>query len=127
VAVEPLRRRLSLWQGGPASAEFGGASGDFNAHHVACPTTDWVAVANRFVQEELGLQRLQFTTQIEHYDNLAAQFDSLKRINTILIDLCRDVWTYISQDYFKQKTRKDEVGSSAMPHKVNPIDFENAE
>lgn len=111
----------------PVSAKFGGATGNFNAHHIAFPKKDWIAFANEFVEEILGLQRLQFTTQIEHYDNLAAGFDSLKRINNILIDFCRDVWTYISMDYFKQKTKKGEVGSSAMPHKVNPIDFENAE
>ena len=111
----------------PVSAKFGGATGNFNAHHVAFPKKDWIGFANEFVDDILGLQRLQFTTQIEHYDNLAASFDSLKRINNILIDFCRDVWTYISMDYFKQKTKEGEVGSSAMPHKVNPIDFENAE
>lgn len=111
----------------PVSAKFGGATGNFNAHHVAFPKRDWIGFANEFVEDILGLQRLQFTTQIEHYDNLAAGFDSLKRINNILVDFCRDVWTYISMDYFKQKTQKGEVGSSAMPHKVNPIDFENAE
>lgn len=111
----------------PVSAKFGGATGNFNAHHAAFPKRDWVRFANEFVEEILGLQRLQFTTQIEHYDNLAAGFDSLKRINNILVDFCRDVWTYVSMDYFKQKTTKGEVGSSAMPHKVNPIDFENAE
>jgi len=111
----------------PVNAKFGGATGNFNAHAIAFPKRDWIAFANEFVDDILGLQRLQFTTQIEHYDNLAASFDSLKRINNILIDFCRDVWTYISMDYFKQKTKKGEVGSSAMPHKVNPIDFENAE
>lgn len=111
----------------PITAKFGGATGNFNAHHIAFPKTDWIKFANDFVEKILGLQRSQFTTQIEHYDNLAAAFDGMKRINTILIDLCRDVWTYISMEYFKQKTKKDEVGSSAMPHKVNPIDFENAE
>ena len=111
----------------PVNAKFGGATGNFNAHAIAFPKKDWIAFANEFVDDVLGLQRLQFTTQIEHYDNLAASFDSLKRINSILIDFCRDVWTYISMDYFKQKTKKGEVGSSAMPHKVNPIDFENAE
>jgi len=111
----------------PVSAKFGGATGNFNAHYIAFPKKDWISFANEFVEDILGLQRLQFTTQIEHYDNLAASFDSLKRINNILIDFCRDVWTYISMDYFKQKTKKGEVGSSAMPHKVNPIDFENAE
>jgi adenylosuccinate lyase len=111
----------------PFSAKFGGATGNFNAHTVAYPNVKWVNFANRFVKETLGLQRSQYTTQIEHYDNLAAQFDAMKRINTILIDLCRDVWTYVSMEYFKQKIKKGEVGSSAMPHKVNPIDFENAE
>lgn len=111
----------------PYSAKFGGATGNFNAHHVAYPDIDWVSFANIFVNETLGLNRSQTTTQIEHYDNLAALFDGMRRINTILIDLCRDFWTYISMEYFKQKINKDEVGSSAMPHKVNPIDFENAE
>jgi adenylosuccinate lyase len=111
----------------PFSAKFGGATGNFNAHHIAFPKTDWIKFANEFVEKKLGLQRSQFTTQIEHYDNLAAHFDAIKRINNILIDLCRDVWTYVSMDYFKQKVKKGEVGSSAMPHKVNPIDFENAE
>src|SRR6476620_2062085 len=111
----------------PASAKFGGATGNFNAHHIAFPKNDWIKFANEFVDGVLGLQRLQFTTQIEHYDNLAASFDCMKRINTILLDLCRDLWMYISMDYFKQKIKKGEVGSSAMPHKVNPIDFENAE
>ena len=111
----------------PASAKFGGATGNFNAHHVAFPKNDWIKFANEFVEGVLGLQRVQFSTQIEHYDNLAASFDCMKRINTILIDLCRDMWTYISMDYFTQRTKKGEVGSSAMPHKVNPIDFENAE
>lgn len=111
----------------PFSAKFGGATGNFNAHYVAFPNTDWQQFANHFVEEKLGLQRLQHTTQIDHYDNLAATFDALKRINTILTDLCRDIWLYISMDYFKQKIKEGEVGSSAMPHKVNPIDFENAE
>jgi adenylosuccinate lyase len=111
----------------PVSAKFGGATGNFNAHHIAFPKNDWMDLADEFVEDVLGLQRLQFTTQIEHYDNLAASFDSMKRINTILIDLCRDLWAYISMDYFTQKTKSGEVGSSAMPHKVNPIDFENAE
>ncbi|HZH36559.1 MAG TPA: adenylosuccinate lyase [Flavisolibacter sp.] len=111
----------------PVSAKFGGATGNFNAHHIAFPNTDWIQFANEFVEDVLGLQRLQFTTQIEHYDNLAASFDAMKRANNILIDLCRDVWAYISMEYFKQKTKEGEVGSSAMPHKVNPIDFENAE
>ncbi len=111
----------------PFSAKFGGATGNFNAHHVAFPDIDWIKSANEFVDKRLGLSRLQFTTQIEHYDNLAAQFDCMKRINNILIDFCRDFWTYISMDYFKQQVKKNEVGSSTMPHKVNPIDFENAE
>jgi adenylosuccinate lyase len=117
---------VQLWHV-PYAAKFGGATGNFNAHFVAFPKMDWVKFANEFVNKKLGLERMQYTTQIEHYDNLAAQFDALKRINTILIDLCRDIWTYISVDYFKQKTKKGEIGSSAMPHKVNPIDFENAE
>lgn len=111
----------------PYSAKFGGATGNFNAHHVAYPKKNWKKFADHFVNDILELKRTSFTTQIEPYDNLAAQFDALKRINTILMDLCRDVWTYISMDYFKQKIKKNEVGSSAMPHKVNPIDFENAE
>src|SRR5205085_2531302 len=98
----------------PVNAKFGGATGNFNAHYIAFPKQDWIAFANEFVDDTLGLQRLQYTTQIEHYDNFAASFDSLKRINNILIDFCRDVWTYISMDYFKQKTKKGEVGSSAM-------------
>ena len=109
------------------SAKFGGATGNFNAHHVAYPEIDWADFANKFVGDRLGLSRSQFTTQIDHYDNLAAIFDALKRINTILIDLSRDMWTYISMEYFKQRIKAGEVGSSAMPHKVNPIDFENAE
>lgn len=111
----------------PFSAKFGGATGNFNAHHVAYPSEDWKTFANNFVNEQLGLSRSQTTTQIEHYDNLAALFDAMKRINSILIDLNRDLWTYISMDYFKQKLKEGEVGSSAMPHKVNPIDFENSE
>lgn len=111
----------------PVTAKFGGATGNFNAHHIAFPKTDWIKFANEFAEDVLGLQRVQFSTQIEHYDNLAASFDCMKRINTILIDLCRDLWMYVSMDYFKQKIKKGEVGSSAMPHKVNPIDFENAE
>ena len=109
------------------SAKFGGATGNFNAHHVAYPSIDWADFANKFVGDRLGLSRSQYTTQIDHYDNLAAIFDALKRINTILIDLSRDMWTYISMEYFKQRIKAGEVGSSAMPHKVNPIDFENAE
>jgi adenylosuccinate lyase len=108
----------------PCSAKFGGATGNFNAHHVAYPSVDWPRFADGFVNETLGLDRSQVTTQIEHYDNLAAIFDNLKRVNVILIDMCRDFWTYISMDYFRQSIKKGEVGSSAMPHKVNPIDFE---
>lgn len=111
----------------PYSAKFGGATGNFNAHRVAYPDIDWVSFANNFVNEELGLTRSHPTTQIEHYDNLAALFDNMRRINVILIDLSRDFWLYISMEYFKQKIKKGEVGSSAMPHKVNPIDFENCE
>jgi adenylosuccinate lyase len=127
VFVERVNNQISLFAQIPYAAKFGGATGNFNAHQVAYPKKNWVLLGNEFVDQRLGLQRMQFTTQIEHYDNLAAQFDTLKRINTILIDLCRDIWTYISMDYFKQKTKAGEVGSSAMPHKVNPIDFENAE
>jgi adenylosuccinate lyase len=111
----------------PYSAKFGGATGNFNAHKVAYPETDWVGFADSFVNDTLGLTRSQPTTQIEHYDNLAALFDNMRRINVILIDLCRDIWSYISFEYFKQKVKKGEIGSSAMPHKVNPVDFENAE
>jgi adenylosuccinate lyase len=111
----------------PFAAKFGGATGNFNAHHVAYPKIDWVEFGNDFVKDILGLQRSHPTTQIEHYDHLAALFDGLKRINTILIDFSRDVWQYVSMNYFKQKIKEGEVGSSAMPHKVNPIDFENAE
>ena len=111
----------------PFSAKFGGATGNFNAHHVAYPKVDWKGFADNFVNNVLGLKRSQTTTQIEHYDNFAAQYDALKRINNVLIDMSRDIWTYISQEYFRQKIDKAEVGSSAMPHKVNPIDFENAE
>jgi adenylosuccinate lyase len=111
----------------PYSAKFGGATGNFNAHKVAYPEIDWISFANNFVNEELGLERSHPTTQIEHYDNLAALFDYLRRINVIFIDLARDFWTYISMDYFRQRIKKGEIGSSAMPHKVNPIDFENAE
>lgn len=127
VFVERLDNQVQLLSYIPFAAKFGGATGNFNAHHVAYPHIDWIETANHFVEDTLGLQRMQFTTQIEHYDHLAAHFDAIKRINNILIDLCRDVWTYISQEYFKQKTKAGEVGSSAMPHKVNPIDFENAE
>lgn len=127
VFVERMDNQVQLFSYIPYAAKFGGATGNFNAHHIAYPKTNWVAFANHFVEEILGLQRMQYTTQIEHYDSLAAHFDAIKRLNNILIDLCRDIWTYISLDYFKQKTKKGEVGSSAMPHKVNPIDFENAE
>ena len=127
VFVERINKQVNLLRKVPVSAKFGGATGNFNAHHVAYPNVDWVDFANTFVNDVLGLERSQITTQIEHYDNLAATFDNLKRINVILIDFCRDIWTYISMDYFKQKIKEGEVGSSAMPHKVNPIDFENAE
>ena len=127
VFIERIENQVELLIQIPFSAKFGGATGNFNAHYVAFPGKDWVRLANEFVEGTLGLQRQQYTTQIEHYDNLAAQFDAIARINTILIDLCRDIWAYISIDYFKQKTKKGEIGSSAMPHKVNPIDFENAE
>ena len=127
VFVERLNKQVDQLKAVPFSAKFGGATGNFNAHHVAYPNQDWQKFANDFVGNNLGLSRSQITTQIEHYDNLAALFDAIKRINTILIDLCRDIWTYISMDYFKQKLKDGEVGSSAMPHKVNPIDFENAE
>ncbi len=127
VFVERLEDQIRLLNQVPYSCKFGGATGNFNAHAVAYPKINWVRFSNAFCESKLGLQRQQYTTQIEHYDHLAAQFDGIKRINTILVDLCRDAWTYISMEYFRQKTRKGEVGSSAMPHKVNPIDFENAE
>ncbi len=127
VFVERLEGQMYLLSNIPYAAKFGGATGNFNAHKVAFPDSDWEKFGNDFVERKLGLERMQFTTQIEHYDNIAAQFDALKRINNILVDFARDVWTYISMEYFKQKTKKGEVGSSAMPHKVNPIDFENAE
>lgn len=127
VFVERLERQIAALEAVAVPAKFGGATGNFNAHHAAYPSIDWVAFANRFVDERLGLCRSQYTTQIEHYDNLAAIFDALKRIDTILIDLARDMWLYISEEYFKQRIKAGEVGSSAMPHKVNPIDFENAE
>ncbi len=127
VFVERLENQIQLFSYIPFTAKFGGATGNFNAHHVAYPKYNWVKFANEFTEERLGLQRQQYTTQIEHYDTLAAHFDAIKRINNIILDLCRDIWTYISMDYFKQKTKKGEIGSSAMPHKVNPIDFENAE
>ena len=127
VFVSRLQQQLKLLKEVPVSAKFGGATGNFNAHNVTYPTVDWKTFGNKFVAEKLGLEREQWTTQISNYDNLAAQFDAMKRINTILIDLCRDIWTYVSMEYFKQKIKAGEVGSSAMPHKVNPIDFENAE
>jgi len=127
VFAERLEQQIRLINQVPYTCKFGGATGNFNAHHVAYPKLDWIRFANEFCTNKLGLQRQQYTTQIEHYDNLAAHFDGMKRINTILVDFCRDIWTYVSMDYFKQKTKKGEVGSSAMPHKVNPIDFENAE
>jgi adenylosuccinate lyase len=127
VFVERLENQIKLLEQIPYSCKFGGATGNFNAHAIAYPKINWVNFANKFCNERLGLQRQQYTTQIEHYDLLAAHFDGLKRINTILVDFCRDIWTYISLEYFRQKTKKGEVGSSAMPHKVNPIDFENAE
>ncbi len=127
VFVERLEQQIEQLVHIPCAAKFGGATGNFNAHNVAYPTTDWVQFANHFVNDMLGLHRSQTTTQIEHYDHMAAMLDAWKRINTILVDLCRDVWTYISMDYFKQRIKEGEVGSSAMPHKVNPIDFENAE
>ncbi|HMC87120.1 MAG TPA: adenylosuccinate lyase [Chitinophagaceae bacterium] len=127
VFVERLQNQVEQFINIPFTAKFGGATGNFNAHHVAFPKKDWIALGNHFVEKTLGLSRQQFTTQIEHYDNLAAHFDAMKRINNILIDFCRDMWSYVSMDYFKQKIKKGEVGSSAMPHKVNPIDFENAE
>ena len=127
VFVERLNHQLSLLKGVPCSAKFGGATGNFNAHYVAYPEIDWVAFGNRFLNDTLKLDREQYTTQISNYDNLAASFDNFKRINTILVDLSRDFWIYIMMEYFKQRIKKGEVGSSAMPHKVNPIDFENAE
>jgi len=127
VFVERLKKQKELLLTIPFSAKFGGATGNFNAHHVAYPQYDWKAFANKFVNETLGLSRSQYTTQIEHYDNLAALCDAWKRINNILIDFSRDMWMYISMEYFKQKIKENEVGSSAMPHKINPIDFENAE
>ena len=127
VFVERLDKQTARLKAVPVPAKFGGATGNFNAHHAAYPAIDWPAFADRFVGEKLGLTRSRYTTQIEHYDDLAALFDGLKRIDTILTDLCRDMWTYISMEYFKQRIKAGEVGSSAMPHKVNPIDFENAE
>ena len=127
VFVSRLQTQLEAMKQLPISAKFGGATGNFNAHHVAYPDYDWTDFGNRFVREKLGLQREQWTTQISNYDNLAAVFDAMRRIDTIIIDLDRDFWMYISMGYFKQKIKAGEVGSSAMPHKVNPIDFENSE
>jgi len=127
VFAERIDQQLRLLRHIPFAAKFGGATGNLNAHYVAYPEVDWQEFAREFVEEWLGLQRSNPTTQIEHYDHLAALCDNLARINTILIDLCRDIWQYISLDYFKQRIKANEVGSSAMPHKVNPIDFENAE
>ena len=127
VFVERIEKQIEQIIGIPFSAKFGGATGNFNAHHIAFPKIDWRKLANEFVEKRLELSRQQYTTQIEHYDNLAAHFDCIKRINNILVDFCRDIWTYISMEYFRQKIKKGEIGSSAMPHKVNPIDFENAE
>ena len=126
VFVERIQNQIEQFIGIPFTGKFGGATGNLNAHHVAFPETDWISFANNFLSQ-MGLARQQHTTQIEHYDNLAAHFDCMARINSILLDFCKDIWTYISMEYFKQKTKKGEVGSSAMPHKVNPIDFENAE
>ena len=127
VFAERIENQIQQFSYIPFTGKFGGATGNFNAHFVAYPKTDWTEFANQFLEKKLGLQRQQYTTQIEHYDMLAAHFDNIKRINTILIDFSRDIWSYISMDYFKQKTKEGEIGSSAMPHKVNPIDFENAE
>jgi len=127
VFVDRLEKQIYLLKTVPLSAKFGGATGNFNAHHVAYPDIDWIEFGNRFVNDILGLKRSEITTQIEPYDNFAAFCDNISRINTILIDLDRDIWSYISMDYFKQKIKKGETGSSTMPHKVNPIDFENSE
>ena len=127
VYVSRLNQQIDFLKAVPCSAKFGGATGNYNAHTVAYPAIDWKKFGDSFVAEKLGLEREQWTTQISNYDNMAAQFDALKRVNTILIDLCRDIWTYVSMEYFKQKIKAGEIGSSAMPHKVNPIDFENAE
>ena len=127
VYVYRLRRQLSMLRSCPITAKFGGATGNYNAHHVAYPTYDWKQFGNRFVAEQLGLEREEYTTQISNYDNLSALFDAMRRINTVMIDMNRDFWQYISMEYFKQQIKAGEVGSSAMPHKVNPIDFENAE
>ena len=127
VFVERIENQIQLFSYIPYTAKFGGATGNFNAHHVSFSKINWIQFANNFTAQKLQLQRQQYTTQIEHYDTLAAHFDAIKRINTILIDFCRDIWAYISMEYFTQQTKKGEIGSSAMPHKVNPIDYENAE
>ena len=127
VFVYRLERQLVALKACPVTAKFGGATGNYNAHHVAYPEYDWKAFGTKFVAEKLGLEREEYTTQISNYDNLSAIFDAMKRINTVMIDMNRDFWQYISMEYFKQKIKAGEVGSSAMPHKVNPIDFENAE
>ncbi len=127
VFVYRLERQLTQLKACPITAKFGGATGNYNAHHVAYPSYDWKSFGNKFVSEKLGLEREEYTTQISNYDNLSAIFDAMKRINTIMIDLDRDFWQYVSMEYFKQKIKAGEVGSSAMPHKVNPIDFENSE
>lgn len=127
VFVYRMRRQMDYFAQIPFGAKFGGATGNFNAHRVAYPMVDWRMFADSFVANELGLERQQYTTQIENYDNMAAYFDNCKRVNVVLMDLCRDVWSYVSMEYFKQRIKAGEVGSSAMPHKVNPIDFENAE
>lgn len=127
VFIERLRQQIKLLKSIPVTAKFGGATGNFNAHYAAYPNVDWINFADSFVKNHLGMERQRTTTQIEHYDNMAAMFDAMQRINTILIDFSRDMWSYISMEYFKQKIKEGEIGSSAMPHKVNPIDFENAE
>jgi adenylosuccinate lyase len=127
VFVERMENQIQLFSYIPFSGKFGGATGNFNAHHAAFSKYNWVKFGDEFLENRLGIERQQYTTQIEHYDTLAAHFDTIKRINTILVDCCRDIWSYVSMYYFKQKVKKGEVGSSAMPHKVNPIDFENAE
>jgi adenylosuccinate lyase len=127
VLISRLQQQIDLLKQIPISVKFGGATGNYNAHHVAYPGIDWKLFGDRFAEEKLGLVRERYTTQISNYDNLSALFDGLKRINTVLIDLTRDFWLYISMEYFKQKIKPEEIGSSAMPHKVNPIDFENAE
>lgn len=127
VFTERIENQLLQFTSIPSTGKFGGASGNLNAHHAAFPKIDWQKNMNNFLEKKLGIKRQQHTTQIEHYDSLAAHFDAIKRINTIIIDMCRDIWMYVSMEYFKQKIKAGEIGSSAMPHKVNPIDFENAE